>query len=120
MHNQTESDLRAEIPLARDEALEQAQAARKQTADRLRANGGNVALTARQLRMKKDKVKRIRDAFKIPRLRGTGERVYGPRLIERCAVEAALKANGGNVKRTVRETGVPETTVRRWRGQLYA
>jgi hypothetical protein len=36
---------------------------------------------------------------------------------QRQAVIEALIANDGNVKRTVRETGVPETTVRRWRDE---
>jgi transposase-like protein len=33
-------------------------------------------------------------------------------------VHATLKKNGGNVKRTARETGVSTTTVRRWRNEL--
>lgn len=34
---------------------------------------------------------------------------------DKARVYVALAANDGNVKRTARETGVPENTVRRWR-----
>jgi transposase-like protein len=34
---------------------------------------------------------------------------------DKARVLVALKANGGNVKRTARETGVPEQTVRNWK-----
>lgn len=33
---------------------------------------------------------------------------------DKAAVLAVLAANGGNIKRTARETGIPITTVRRW------
>lgn len=36
---------------------------------------------------------------------------------DRAAVYAALAGNDNNVKRTARETGVPENTVRRWRDE---
>lgn len=34
---------------------------------------------------------------------------------ERAMVYAVLTANSGNIKRTARETGIPENTVRRWK-----
>lgn len=36
---------------------------------------------------------------------------------ERAQVYVTLKANSDNVKRTVRDTGIPENTVRRWRDE---
>jgi transposase-like protein len=37
---------------------------------------------------------------------------------DKAKVFAVLRANDGNVKRTARETGVPENTVRRWRNEF--
>jgi transposase-like protein len=37
---------------------------------------------------------------------------------DKAKVYVVLQANDGNVKRTARETGVPENTVRRWRNQF--
>ena len=37
---------------------------------------------------------------------------------DRARVYVVLSANDGNVKRTARETGVPEGTVRRWRDEF--
>lgn len=37
---------------------------------------------------------------------------------ERARVYVVLTANDGNVKRTARETGVPESTVRRWKKEF--
>lgn len=42
-----------------------------------------------------------------------GRATYGD--ADQARVYVALQANDGNVKRTARETGVPESTVRRWR-----
>lgn len=39
---------------------------------------------------------------------------------ERAAVHAALVRTGNNVKRTARETGVPASTVRRWKEEFEA
>lgn len=37
---------------------------------------------------------------------------------DKAKVYVVLRANDGNVKRTARETGVPENTVRRWRDEF--
>lgn len=37
---------------------------------------------------------------------------------DKATVYVVLRANDGNVKRTARETGVPENTVRRWRNEF--
>jgi transposase-like protein len=113
-----------EIPEPRRLALEQKkkeqQALRRSVRRRLRRPGGNVAQTARELGLSRDVVSRIRDDAGIPVKVGTGESVRGARVEERAAVYAWLMETGGNVKRTARETGVPETTIRRWRANLVS
>jgi hypothetical protein len=42
-----------------------------------------------------------------------------PRSTQRALVKECLLRNGGNVKRTVRETGIPESTVRRWKAESW-
>jgi transposase-like protein len=37
---------------------------------------------------------------------------------DKAKVYVVLRANDGNVKRTARETGIPENTVRRWRDEF--
>lgn len=37
---------------------------------------------------------------------------------DRARVYAVLLSNSGNVKRTARDTGIPEQTVRRWKGEF--
>ena len=81
----------------------------------LRHHGGNVSLAAAELDVPLKRVERLKAAAGIPT-----ERVmvrYGDRTSTREAVRASLVRNGGNVKRAVRETGVPESTIRHWRDE---
>lgn len=88
--------------------------------ERLELHGANVAAVARELGLKWWQVRAVRDAEGMGIFVGAGPRVTGDRMIERTAVAAALARSEGNVKRVVRETGVPETTVRRWKPELWS
>jgi|SRR5579862_5563592 len=83
-------------------------------------NGSNVARTARELGLRREVVERIRRKFGLPENRAAGPRLDGVRQIEKDAVFAALAETGDNIKATVRLTGVPESTVRRWRDRRRA
>lgn len=87
---------------------------------RLEATNGNVGLTAREFGVSCKLVKRLLDFHGLPVNTSTGPRIYGARTEARQAVAECLARTGGNIKRTVRETGIPESTVRRWRDELEA
>jgi transposase-like protein len=85
---------------------------------KLGTTGGNVAATARALGVSRDRVKRLRDET----VRGFGDRretrrPKGSRRGQRARVLRELGSNGENVKATVRATGLPEATVRRWKSE---
>jgi transposase-like protein len=84
-------------------------------AKHLKRRGGNVARVARELGHSYEVVRRVRDRLGMPPFPKSGPAIRGPRTLERQAVREALERTGGNVKRTARETGVPEQTVRRWK-----
>ena len=82
---------------------------------KLRATRGNVAATSRALGVSRERVTRLRDET----VSGFGERrppkrASGSRRGQRARVLRELRANGQNIKATVRATGIPEATVRRW------
>ncbi|HJS93747.1 MAG TPA: helix-turn-helix domain-containing protein [Solirubrobacteraceae bacterium] len=88
----------------------------------MRANGGNVSAAARELGVSKALVTRLRDLHEIEPLKPGAARLgeaspYRLRTVQKEIVARVLDANGGNVKRTARETGLPESTVRRWKAQ---
>jgi hypothetical protein len=77
-------------------------------------------MTAREFGVSPELVKWLRDFHRLPANTRPGPRIDGARTRERQAVAESLARTNGNVKRTVRETGVPESTVRRWRDELAA
>lgn len=85
-------------------------------ADALIANDYNVTKTARELHVRRETVERVRKTRGLPSNHKAGPRVDGAREIERTAVRRELH-NGASVKAITRLTGVPETTVRRWRAE---
>jgi transposase-like protein len=101
-----------------DGAYQEQQAA---IVERLRETG-NLAATARTFGVKRERVRRLRALHEIPTSIGVlpERRRQGAREDERAQVAAVLAATGGNVKRAVAETGVAESTVRRWKTERAA
>jgi transposase-like protein len=102
----------------REEAIRE-QRGRAKTAEirrHLLLTGGNVALTAHQLDVNVNRVREVKDEFGIEHDPELGPAVHGDRRAEQAAVRAVFES-GGSVKRAVRETGVPESTVREWRNR---
>jgi transcriptional regulator with GAF, ATPase, and Fis domain len=89
----------------------------------LRKSNGNVAATARKFGVKRELVAHLRDFHGIaagqanPMRSEAVLRRGSKRERERARVQNALKIANGNVKRAVAETGIAETTVRRWKAE---
>lgn len=96
------------------EALKQLRKENASIRRRLRRNGGNATLTAKELGYTVERVRRIKANAGIETDRSLWPAVRGAREVEKLAVLGILES-GGSVKRAARETGVPESTVRSWR-----
>lgn len=116
---------------ARAERKAQRESQRQLVREALVANGGNVKRTARDTGVPETTVRRWRAQWGIEPYATSGAEWYQlflegmstrrsatpQRVEERELVRAALERTDGNVKRSARETGAPETTVRRWRDE---
>jgi transposase-like protein len=92
---------------------------------RLVQTDGNVKRTARETGVPEATVRRWRNAFGIPALGVVPRADYEHRELgrpkgERERVRRTLSEAGGNVRHTSRATGVPASTVRRWRDEFKA
>jgi hypothetical protein len=86
---------------------------------RLSQTAGNVKRTARETGVPEATVRRWRNEFGIAPLMVVPydytRREVGRPEQERELIRTTLLATDGNVRRTARETGIPESTVRLWR-----
>lgn len=85
---------------------------------RLRRNGGDRARTAREMGVARSLVHELARLHNIPASDRSGRHISQQSTVGQARLAAVLEAlarNRGNVKRTAREVGVPESTVRTWR-----
>jgi transposase-like protein len=102
---------------ARERAIRERSSTTDEIRRQLLLNGGSVSLTAAQLDVGVNRVRAVKDEFGIASDPSLNPPLHGDRSAEKAAVREALEA-GASVKAAVRMTGVPESTIRRWRDEF--